>query len=165
LLVTVVVLLILGVLSLSIGLTAYPPLDPFPRILLWGAAVGLALWLLFLVVATIIVRWQGSTYRVRQLARGAFIGLVMLGVGVTTLLNGLFDPHLLVNQKVVVVAKQKDHKRIRVIVKDWRAGKLAGTLVLDTSREVYSKLREGDGAVVVAGPGLFDWWYDHLRVP
>lgn len=167
------VLGLLGIVAGALGLHFYTPLDDLALMPAIGAAVGVGLWLLCVVAALVCKRLGVHDYPVLRLFDAwTALALLMVGVGATTVLNGALDPHGLEGHDVVVISRHSSSgggthggRSYGVKIADFRGGHEGQTLDLSVSEAMYRRIKEGDKLVLMAGPGLVDWWHSGVRMP
>ena len=95
------------------------------------------------------------------------LGPAILGAGAMVLANGALDPQELEQHTVAIVDKHVSgagsDRSLHLEVEDWRDGRTGQTLKFQFYEpDVFERLKKGDSAVLVAGPGLFGWWLREL---
>ena len=144
-----------------IGMQLYYPLDMnWMMPLCLGVGVGVAS--LFTVGTYLLGRVGRHPYPLTGLINfGLLMGLVASGFGGTAIANGLLDPHPLQEIEVHVASiKARSTDEISFYVEDWREGRDGHEVAVPGN---LHGLEVGDPVVVVAGPGLFGWWFHALR--
>ena len=152
----------------GLGMTLYKPLDGYPwRILGYGAGLGVVLILLALGIALAVRRSVAQELPLRALLNPLLaLALLVVGCGVMATLNGVLDFQGPQEHETVVVSKDQrggSNRAAWLKVRDFRPGR-EGELLTVSQGELFDQVSEGDRIIVVAGPGLIEWWLEEIRL-
>ncbi len=126
------------------------------------AGVGGLLVGLFALTIFVLRRMGVHSYRMRHLLDfGNVAGLMALGFGGSSLINGACDPHPLEEHEVLVLRAPEPGVRGRPgAVEDWRAERANAELQI---QGIPEDATPGDRVIVVIGPGLLGPWIAEVR--
>lgn len=152
----------------GLGMTLYKPLDGFPwRILVYGAGLGVVLILIVLGITLAVRQFVTKTFPLRALLTPLpALALLALGCGVMATVNGVLDFQGPQEHETVVVSKDQrggSNRAAWLKVRDFRPGR-EGELLTVSHGELFDQASEGDRIIVVAGPGLIEWWLEEIRL-